>query len=110
MPDCAGLVPLLVSVKTSVVVLLSVIEAAPKVLATEGVPAFTTRHWSVEALVALVVVTEADALVNAAGLPEQLLLVCVAALVSPETVIVQLAVVEVIAMPVRPERTRVAVV
>ena len=77
---------------------------------SDGVPAFTTRHWSVEVLVALAVVTEADALVKAAGLPEQLVLVCVAALVSPETVTVQLVVPAVIAIPVRPERTRVAVV
>src|SRR5438874_1364921 len=103
MPDWTGFDPLLVSVKTSVVVLLSVIEAAPKVFATEGAAVFTTRHWSVEVLVALVVVTDADRFVKAAGLPEQLELVCVAVLVRPAIVTVQLAVPAVMATVVSPE-------
>jgi len=35
----------------------SAIETAPKVLATVGTTRLTTRHWSVDVLVALVVVT-----------------------------------------------------
>jgi hypothetical protein len=68
---------------------------------------FTTRHWSVAALVALVVVTLAEVFVNPAGLPTQLAFVCVAWFVSPEIVTVQLAVPAVIARPVSPDKTRV---
>src|SRR5947207_15401622 len=107
MPDCAGFEPLLVTVKTSGVAAPSAIVPAPKVLATLAAAMFTTRHWSLEALVALVVVTEAARLVNAAGLPAQLALLCAAALVRPLTVTVQLAVPAVIWMPARPESTRV---
>src|SRR5436305_1897622 len=109
MPDWAGFDPLFVSVKTSVVVLLSVIDAAPKVFATEGAAVFTTRHWSVDVLVAFVVVTEAERFVNAAGLPLQLELAWVAVLVRPAIVTVQLVVVAVIATVVRPESTRLTV-
>jgi hypothetical protein len=105
--DWAGLVPLFVSVKTSVVAVLSAIDAAPNALATLGFARVTTRHWSVEVLVAAVVVTEADRFVKAAGLPTQLALVCVGWLVRPETVTVQLAVPAVMARPVNPESTRV---
>ena len=59
-PDCAGFVPVLVSVKMSVVDPLSAIETAPNAFVSVGCAAFTTRHWSVEAFVALVVVTFAD--------------------------------------------------
>ena len=104
-PACAGFVPVFVSVKMSVVVPPSAIETAPKVLATAGTTRFTTRHWSVEVFVALLVVTFADRFVNAAGLPTQLAFVCVAAFVSPATVTVHEAVVAVIAMPVSPEST-----
>ncbi len=110
MADWAGLVPLLVSVKTSVVVAASLIEAAPKVLATVALARFTTRHWSAEPLVMPVVVTFAPRLVNAAGLPTQLALTCVAWLVTPATVTVQLAVPALIDTPVRPESTRVPAV
>jgi hypothetical protein len=103
----AGFVPVFVSVKTSVVVAPSLMAAAPKVLATVGVPAVTTRHWSVEAFVALAVVTEAERFVKAAGFAAQLAFVCVAAFVRPDTVTVHEAVPEAIAMPVRPESTRV---
>src|SRR5256885_1239076 len=128
MPDCAGFEPLLVSVKTtvvaapsaieaapkvfatpgaamlttrqrsSVVVAPSLIEAAPKVFAAPGVPVVTTRQRSTELFVALVVVTALARLVNAAGLPAQLALACVAWFVSPLTVTVQLAVPPVMAM------------
>ena len=106
-PERAGFVPVFVSVKTSVVVAASLIAPAPKVLATVGVPAVTTRHWSADAFVAPAAVTDAARFVKAAGLPTQLALVCVAALVRPATVTVQLAVPEAIAMPVNPESTRV---
>ena len=107
---CAGLVPLLVSVKTRVVAAPSAMVPAPKVLAAAGLARFTTRHCALEVLAALVVVTLAGAFVNAAGLPAQLALVCVAWFVTPETVTVQLAVPAVIAMPPRPESARVAAV
>src|SRR5205085_1969632 len=105
MPDCAGAVPGFVSAKTSVVVPVSAMLAAPKVLPTLGVPAVTTRQRSSATLEALVAVTEAARLVNAAGLPAQLALVCVAVLVRPLTVTVQLAVPAVIAIPESPEST-----
>jgi hypothetical protein len=70
----------------------------------------TTRHTSLEVLLAPVAVTLAARLVNAAGLPAQLALVCVGWLVRPESVTVQLAVPAVIAMPVSPEITRVPAV
>ncbi len=109
MPDCAGWVPLFVSVKTSVVAAPSAIEAAPKVFATFGLTRLTTRHWSVDALVAPVAATLAARLVKAAGLPAQLAFTCDAWLVSPATVAVQLAVPAAIAIPERPESTRVPV-
>ncbi len=108
--DCAGFVPLLASVKTSVVVPASLIDAAPNVFAALALARVTARHWSAPPGVALVAVTFAARLVNATGLPAQLALVCVAWLVTPETVTVQLAVPAVIAMPVSPESTRVAAV
>src|SRR5262245_21465219 len=107
MPLCAGFVPVLVSVKTSVVALPSVIVAAPKVFATVGVPAVTTRQTSVDVLFAPVVVTEAEAFVNAAGFVAQEPLTWPVWFVRPATVTVQLAVPAVMARPVRPERTRV---
>ena len=91
----------------SVVDPVSAIEAAPNALVSVGCAAFTTRHWSVEAFVAFVAVTEAARFVNAAGFVAQLAFVCVAAFVSPATVTVQEAVPEAIAMPVSPESTRV---
>ncbi len=109
MPDCAGWVPPLASVKTSVVVEPSLMEAAPKVLATVGVAALTTRQRSVDAFVAPAAVTFAARLVNAAGLPAQLAFACEAWLVRPATLTVQLAVPADIAMPERPESTRVPV-
>ena len=42
--DCAGFEPLFVSVKTSVVTAPSTIVPVPKVLATVGAAAVTTRH------------------------------------------------------------------
>jgi len=107
MPDCAGLVPLLASVKISVEVAPWSIGVGEKALVRLAVAAFTTRHWSVEALVAAVVVTFTAMLVKAAGLPAQLAFTIEAWLVRPETVTVQLAVPAVIAMPERPDRTRV---
>src|SRR5690242_16881388 len=103
MPDCAGFEPWFASVKTRVVDAPSLIDAAPNVLAAFGAMALTTRHWSAPAGVALVAVTLAARFVNAAGLPAQLALVCVARLVTPDTVTMQLAVPAVIAMPVSPE-------
>ena len=103
----AGFVPVFVTVKTSVVLPTSVMAALPNPLVRTGVPAVTTRHWSVEAFVAPVVVTEAERFVNAAGFPAQLAFTCEAAFVSPATVTVQFAVPAVIARPVRPDRTRV---
>ncbi len=108
--DCAGWVPALASVKTRVVAAPSAIEAAPKVFPTLGAAFVTTRHWSDDAFVAPVGTTLAARFVNAAGLPEQLAFTCVAWFVTPETVTVQLAVPALIAMPVRPERTRVPAV
>ena len=102
--------PLLVSVKTSVVAAPSAIEAAPKVFATFGFARVTTRHWSVEVFVAAVVVTLAARLVKAAGLPAQLAFTCVAWLVTPETVTVQLAVPPDIVIPLKPDSTRVPAV
>jgi hypothetical protein len=54
-PDCAGFEPLFVSVKTSVVVAPSLIGLVPKVLATVGVPAVTTRQLLPTPLVRLAV-------------------------------------------------------
>ena len=97
----------MVSVNTKLVVAPSLIGLVPKVFATFGLMRFTTKHWSVLVLVAPVVVTLALRLVNAAGLPAQLLLSWPAALVSPATVTVQLAVPLVIAIVVKPLKTRV---
>src|SRR5438270_645577 len=107
---CAGLVPVFASVKTSVVAAPSAMLAAPKVFATVALVFVTTRHWSAPAGVALVAVTLAARLVKAAGFPTQLAFVCAAALVRPETVTVQLALPAVIAMPVKPDSTRVPAV
>ncbi len=107
MPDCAGCVPPFVRVKTRLVAAVSLMEAAPKVFATLGVALVTTRHWSLEALVAPLAVTFAAALVNAAGLPAQLAFTCVGWLVRPATVTVHEAVPLAIAMPERPESPRV---
>jgi hypothetical protein len=106
-PDCAGFVPVFASVKMSVVVPPSLIAAPPNALVSVAVPVVTTRHWSVEAFVALAAVTDAERFVKAAGLPTQLAFVCAAVFVRPDTVTVQLAVPEAIATPVRPESTRV---
>src|SRR6185312_15433 len=108
MPDCAGLVPLLVIVNTSVEVPPASMVDATNAFARLGFARVTTRHWSVAMLLAPIVVTLAAALVKAAA--GQDAFTCVAALVSPETVTVQLAVPLVIAMPVRPESTRVPAV
>src|ERR1700687_470018 len=105
--DCAGFVPEFASVKMRLVVAESPIDAVANALVRLGFARVTTRHWSLEVLVAAVVVTEAERLVNAAGLPAQLAFVCVGWFVRPETVIVQLAVPAVIATPMRPESTRV---
>jgi hypothetical protein len=105
--DWAGLVPLLASVKTSVVVPPSPMAPIPNALATVGVPEVTTRHWFVEAFVTPPTVTDAARFVNAAGFAAHDAFVCVAAFVTPATVTVQLAVPEVIARPVSPESTRV---
>src|SRR5665213_4597085 len=103
MPDCAGWVPGLVSVKTMAVAPPSTMEAAPKVFATLGCTGVTTRHCAVEVLVALVVVTLAAALVKVAA--GQLAFTWPARLASPATVTVQLAVPEAIVIPVSPEST-----
>ena len=102
--DWAGLVPLLVKVKMRLVVAPSLIAAAAKVLATLGLILLTVKHWSVDVLVAPVVVTLAVKLVCAAcgQVP-----VCPATLVTPATVTVQLAVPLLMARPVRPLRTLV---
>ena len=86
------------------VVAPSLMAAAAKVLATLGLILLTVRHWSIEVLVAPVVVTLAVRLVCAASgqLP-----VCPATLVTPATVTVQVVVPLVMARPVRPERTLV---
>jgi hypothetical protein len=92
-PDCAGFVPLLVSVKTSVVLAPSLIGLAPKVLATVGAPAVTTRQLLPTPLVTLAVpLMLAAPFVNAAGLAAQFAFVCAARFVTPVTVTVQLAV------------------
>jgi len=104
-PARAGFVPVFVSVNTSVVEPPSPMAPAVNALVRLGVPAVTTRHWSVEAFVAPAVVTDAARFVKAAA--GQDAFTCVAVLVSPATVTVQLAVPEAIAMPVNPESTRV---
>jgi hypothetical protein len=104
-PDCAGFVPVFVSVKTSVVEPVSAIEPAPNAFVSVACAAFTTRHWSVEAFVAFVAVTEAAGFVKAAGFVAQLAFVCVATFVRPATVTVHEAVPEAMAMPVSPEST-----
>jgi hypothetical protein len=106
-PDCAGLVPVFASVNTSVVEPVSAIEAAPKALVSVGCDAVTTRHWFVEAFVALAAVTEAARFVKAAGFVAQLAFVWVGAFVRPDTVTVHEAVPEAIAIPVSPESVRV---
>ena len=107
MADCAGLVPVLVRVKTSVVLAPSTMGDVPKVLATDGAAEVTLKHRSIEVLVAPVVVTLAPRLVcGACGQVP----VCPAVLVTPDTVTVQLAVPLLIATPVRPESTRVPAV
>ena len=74
-PDCAGLVPLLVSVSTRLVVAPSLMVAVLQALVRVGATVLTTTHWPVTPLVTLVVpVMLAAALVNAAGLPAQLAL------------------------------------
>ncbi len=105
-PDCAGFVPLLVTVKTSVDVPPWSMVDGENDFASVGLERVTTRHWSVETLFDAVVVTFVAAFVKAAGLPAQLGFTCDAAFVSPESVTVQLAVPAVIAIPVRPESTR----
>jgi hypothetical protein len=104
-PERAGFVPVFVSVKTSVVLEVSLIAAAPNAFVSVGVPVVTTRHWSVEALVAPAAVTDAERFVNAAAGQDGL--TWVAAFVRPATVTVQLTVPEAIARPVSPESTRV---
>ena len=101
--DWAGLVPVLVKVKTRVVVAPSAIEPAPKVLATVGLVLVTLKHWSVDVLLALVVVTLAAKLVwlacgQAPAVP--------AVLVRPAKVTLQVAVALAMATAVRPEMTR----
>ena len=107
MPAWAGLLPWLVSVKTRVVVAPSAIVAAPKVLAAFGTVEVTGRHWSVDVLVALVVVTLAARFVNAAAGHAP---ACPGSFVRPEIVTVHEAVPALIATPVTPESTRVATV
>jgi len=103
-PERAGFVPVFVSVKMSVVEAVSLIAAAANAFVRVGVPAVTTRHWSVDVLVALDVVTDVARFVNAAA--GHVAFTCEAALVSPATVTVQEAVPEAIAMPVSPESAR----
>jgi hypothetical protein len=100
-PDCAGFEPLFASVKTSVVAAPSLIGLAPNVLATVGAPAVTTRQLFATPLVRLAVLLMfAAPFVNAAGFAAQLALACAARLVTPFTVIVQLAVPAIIDTPV----------
>ena len=99
--------PVLVIVKVSVEVAPAAIVVGANALSRVGASVFTTRQTLPAVTVALVVVTLAERLVNAAGGPTQLAFTAVARLVRPATVTVQLAVPAVIAMPVRPERTRV---
>jgi hypothetical protein len=107
-PDCAGFVPVFVSVKTSVVDPVSAIEAAPNAFVSVGCAAFTTRQLAATALVTLVTPPMLPAaLVNAAGFVAHDALVCAAWFVTPATVTVQEAVPEAIARPVSPESTRV---
>ena len=109
-PDWAGLVPPLVTVKTSVEVPPRSMVEGEKTFARLPLARFTTRHWSVEPLVMPVVVTLVARLVKPAGLPTQLAFTCVAWFVRPATVTVQLAVPEVMVTPVMPDRTLVPAV
>lgn len=106
-PLCAGLVPLLVKVKIRLVVPASLMVAADHALVKVGLTVLTTKHWSVDVLVARLVVTFAVKLVKAAGLPTQEALVCVGEFVRSAIVTVQLDVVNVIATPVIPDSTLV---
>jgi hypothetical protein len=84
---------------------VSLIAPAPKAFVSDGVPAVTTRHWSVETFVAPAAVTFAARFVKAAAGHDAF--TCEGAFVSPDTVTVHEAVVEAIASPVSPESTRV---
>src|SRR5262245_36046582 len=107
MPDRAGFVPLRGSVKTMDKVAPSALVAGPKHFPAVGTVEVTGRHWSVEVLATIAVVTLAARLVRAAAgqVPTS-----VGSLVRPESVTVHETVPEVTAMPVRPESTRVATV
>src|SRR5262245_19457777 len=98
MPAWAGFVPWFVSVKTGVVGAPAAVVAAPNVVAALGAVAVTDTHSFVEVLVAFVTVTLAARFVCATTghVPT-----CAGSLVRPESVTVQLAVPEVMAMPVR---------
>jgi hypothetical protein len=110
-PDCAGLLPLLASVKTSVVDPPSAIDTAPNAFVSVGCAGFTTRQLAPTPFVTLVApLMLAAAFVKATGRPAQFALVCATWFVTPATVTVQLAVPEAIAMPVNPESTRVPLV
>jgi hypothetical protein len=100
-PACAGLDPVFVSVKTSVVLASSAIETAPNAFVSVGCAAFTTRQLGVTPFVTLVTPLRlAAALVNAAGLAAQDALVCAARFVTPLTVIVHVGAPALIDTPV----------
>lgn len=99
-PAWAGLEPVLVSVKTSVVDAPSTMVAAPHALVNTGGTVLTTTHWFVTPFTtptdgAILVLL----LVKAAGFVMQLVLVKPARLVTAVTVMVQLAVAAAIVTP-----------
>ena len=99
-PDCAGFVPELASVKVRVEVAPWLIVAGAKAFVRAGATRLTTRHWSVTALDTFASAPMAAApFVNAAA--GQLAFTWPAALVSPDTVIVHVAVPPLTASPER---------
>ena len=106
-PLCAGFEPVLVSVNTSMVGVPSAIDASPHDLVNVAFDWVTTKHRSIEVLVRRVVDTFVAKFVNAGWFGVHVVFVCVATLVSPATVTVQVAVPMLMAMPVSPDMTRV---
>ena len=106
--NVAKLALLLLNVIVSTLVPLGAIDAGLKLLDTVGATGAgsTTRHWLVDVFVNPVTVTEDARFVNAEGFPMQLLLAWPLAFVRPATVTLQLDVPDVIAMPVRPDNTK----
>jgi hypothetical protein len=101
-PLCAGLEPVLVIVKRSVVVPPSIKVPGVNTLVNSGGVVLTTRHWLVTPLMIFAAPAMLPlALVKAAGLVTQLALTCAARLVTLETVTVHAAVPAFIVIPLK---------